>query len=113
VGLVKPSARSDGGFRLYTEADVERILLVRRMKPLGFSLEQMAQVLRIVDAAESGGSAGDGAAPGVGEDADVDVSEFIDQARTRREKLAGQVVAADELIAHLERVRDRIVRGTR
>jgi len=25
VGLVPPSARSEGGFRLYTEADVERL----------------------------------------------------------------------------------------
>ena len=37
VGLVTPSARSAGGFRLYTEADVERLLVIRRMKPLGFT----------------------------------------------------------------------------
>ena len=36
-GLVTPSHRSPGGFRLYTEADIERLLLIRRMKPLGFS----------------------------------------------------------------------------
>lgn len=41
VGLVSPSAHSPGGFRLYTQADVERLLLIRRMKPLGFSLERM------------------------------------------------------------------------
>jgi DNA-binding transcriptional MerR regulator len=34
AGLVTPSARSAGGFRLYTEADVERLLVIRRMKPL-------------------------------------------------------------------------------
>ena len=33
-GLVTPSYRSSGGFRLYTEDDVERLLLIRRMKPL-------------------------------------------------------------------------------
>jgi MerR family copper efflux transcriptional regulator len=44
-GLVTPSHRSTGGFRLYTEADVERLLLIRRMKPLGFSLEEMRQLL--------------------------------------------------------------------
>jgi hypothetical protein len=27
VGLLRPSGRTDGGFRLYTEADVEKILL--------------------------------------------------------------------------------------
>ena len=49
VGLVPPSARSKGGFRLYTEADVERLLLVRQMKPLDFSLEDMRDLLSVVD----------------------------------------------------------------
>lgn len=45
VGLVRPSARSEGGFRLYTEEDVQRILVIRRMKPLEFTLEEMRQLL--------------------------------------------------------------------
>ncbi|WP_422336164.1 MerR family transcriptional regulator [Rhodococcus sp. (in: high G+C Gram-positive bacteria)] len=45
VGLVTPSERSAGGFRLYTEADVQRLLVIRRMKPLGFTLEEMKQLL--------------------------------------------------------------------
>lgn len=45
VGLVEPSARSAGGFRLYTEDDVERLLVIRRMKPLGFTLEEMRELL--------------------------------------------------------------------
>ncbi|APE36878.1 MerR family transcriptional regulator [Nocardia mangyaensis] len=49
VGLVTPSARSAGGFRLYTEADVERLLVIRRMKPLGFTLEQMRELLEALD----------------------------------------------------------------
>ncbi|MGW7681153.1 MerR family transcriptional regulator [Kribbella sp. NPDC054772] len=49
VGLVPPSARSKGGFRLYSESDVERLLLIRRMKPLGFTLEEMADVLDLLD----------------------------------------------------------------
>lgn len=44
-GLVTPSHRSSGGFRLYTDADIERLLLIRRMKPLGFSLEEMRELL--------------------------------------------------------------------
>lgn len=31
AGLVVPSARSDGGFRLYTEADLDRLRVVKRM----------------------------------------------------------------------------------
>lgn len=49
VGLVTPSARSAGGFRLYTEADVERLLVIRRMKPLGFALAEMRDLLDSLD----------------------------------------------------------------
>ncbi|MFV2103080.1 MerR family transcriptional regulator [Micromonospora sp. LOL_024] len=49
VGLIVPSARSQGGFRLYTDADVDRLQVVKRMKPLEFSLEQMRELLAIVD----------------------------------------------------------------
>lgn len=49
VGLVVPSARSTGGFRLYTATDVARLLRVRRMKPLDFSLEEMREVLESLD----------------------------------------------------------------
>ncbi|MCM2579525.1 MerR family transcriptional regulator [Streptomyces meridianus] len=49
VGLVIPSARSKGGFRLYTDTDVERLMVIRRMKPLDFSLEEMRDLLEITD----------------------------------------------------------------
>jgi DNA-binding transcriptional MerR regulator len=45
VGLVTPSARSSGRYRLYTEDDVDRLRTIRRMKPLGFTLEEMRQLL--------------------------------------------------------------------
>lgn len=46
VGLVEPSERSAGGFRLYTEADVDRLFAIRRMKPLGFTLDEMRSLLQ-------------------------------------------------------------------
>ncbi|MFJ8193130.1 MerR family transcriptional regulator [Streptomyces sp. NPDC096094] len=49
VGLVIPSARSKGGFRLYTSADVDRLMVIRRMKPLDFSLDEMRDLLDITD----------------------------------------------------------------
>ena len=49
VGLVPPSARTSGGFRLYTDADIERLELVKRMKPLDFTLEEMRDLLTTVD----------------------------------------------------------------
>ena len=49
LGLASPSAHSPGGFRLYTVADVERLLTIRRMKPLGFPLDRMREFARAVD----------------------------------------------------------------
>lgn len=50
MGLVTPSARSTGGFRLYTEEDVARLQVVKRMKPLDFSLEEMKGLMATLDA---------------------------------------------------------------
>lgn len=44
--LITPAGRTSGGFRLYSERDVQRLLLIMQMKPLGFSLEQMRQVVQ-------------------------------------------------------------------
>ena len=49
VGLITPSARSQGGFRLYTEHDASRLQLVKDMKPLGFSLDEMRDLLEVLD----------------------------------------------------------------
>ncbi|MEV4455459.1 MerR family transcriptional regulator [Microbispora sp. NPDC004025] len=48
VGLIVP-ARTQGGFRLYSEEDVQRLALIKRMKPLGFTLEEMRDLLEITD----------------------------------------------------------------
>lgn len=49
MDLVPPTARSVGGFRMYSESDVDRFRLIMRMKPLGFSLEEMKDVLDLFD----------------------------------------------------------------
>lgn len=58
TGLVTPSARSQGGFRLYTETDVARLMVIRRMKPLGFTLDQMRDLLEATDSLDTGGDLG-------------------------------------------------------
>lgn len=47
VGLLAQAERSQGGFRLYSETAVQRMLVIKQMKPLGFTLEQMRDVLQI------------------------------------------------------------------
>ncbi|MFJ9829174.1 MerR family transcriptional regulator [Streptomyces sp. NPDC101160] len=48
-GLVVPSAASEGGFPLYTDADVARLMVIRRMKPLGFTLDETRDLLTALD----------------------------------------------------------------
>ncbi|MGW0435885.1 MerR family transcriptional regulator [Micromonospora sp. NPDC003197] len=50
AGLVLPSARSEGGFRLYTATDLARLAVIKRMKPLGFTLDEMRDLLTVLDA---------------------------------------------------------------
>jgi MerR family transcriptional regulator, copper efflux regulator len=61
VGLVVPSGRTAGGFRLYTDEDVERLALIKRMKPLGFSLDEMRDLLEIRDSLTNGTGSAEGA----------------------------------------------------
>ena len=52
-GLVVPS-RTAGGFRLYTDADIERFRLIMQMKPLDFSLDEMRELLTIRERMDAG-----------------------------------------------------------
>jgi len=52
AGLVRPSARTDGNFRLYSERDVERLRAVRDMKPYGLSTEEMHVLATLLDRSE-------------------------------------------------------------
>lgn len=100
VGLVTPSARSKGGFRLYTEVDVERLMVIRRMKPLDFSLDEMRDLLQITDRL----AATD--APPNGEERER-LRERLDAYRkvadARCETLRARLLAAEDFAATLRR----------
>lgn len=49
-GLVVPATRTTGGFRLYDQNAVASLQLVKQMKPLGFSVDDMGEVLTALDA---------------------------------------------------------------
>ncbi|MEU3604592.1 MerR family transcriptional regulator [Streptomyces sp. NPDC035033] len=92
TGLVIPSARSQGGFRLYTETDVARLMVIRRMKPLGFTLEQMRDLLDATDRLDSGDA--------------LDAAEreaLLERVRTYRQAASEQV---DKLRVQLARAED-------
>lgn len=91
VGLVTPSARTGGGFRLYTDEDVERLTTIRRMKPLGFTLEEMSTLLASLDALDD---------PGTGPDARREAESFVADCHARAEEscqtLRRQLAYAEE-----------------
>jgi DNA-binding transcriptional MerR regulator len=45
IGLLAPSAHSEGGHRLYTAADIARLQQIKSLRQLGFSLEQTRECL--------------------------------------------------------------------
>ena len=45
--LLPPASRTAGRFRLYTGNDIERLRFVQRMQRLGFSLEEIKQLMGI------------------------------------------------------------------
>ena len=119
VGLLTPSGRSEGGFRLYTHDDYLRLMVIRRMKPLGFSLDEMAELLRVVDALDGGAgdAAGSSDAAGAGDEAGpagearstdegdgrdqatrASLAAFVDETVERRAKLERQLAMADEFL---------------
>jgi DNA-binding transcriptional MerR regulator len=48
-GLLTPSAESDGGFRLYTDKEMARLVQILMMKDLGFSLGEIKERLASMD----------------------------------------------------------------
>jgi MerR family transcriptional regulator, copper efflux regulator len=47
VGLVIPVSRTHGNFRLYDSDAVARLLVIKQMKPLDFTLEEMRELLTL------------------------------------------------------------------
>ena len=97
VGLVQPSGRSAGGFRLYTDDDVERLRLVKHMKPLDFTLDEMRELLDLRDRL-SGGAGGPERAELVRR-----LELFAAAAERRCETLRDQLGAAEAMVQTLRR----------
>ena len=96
VGLVTPTDRTSGGFRLYNDEDLERLELARDLKPLGFSLDQMRELLDVFGRVRSRGTRA----------AKRDLArleEFVEQAQSRCVDLEAQLDAAREAATKVTR----------
>ena len=49
IGVLPPALRSPSGYRLYHSETAERVRLIRRALKLGFSLNELAEILKIRD----------------------------------------------------------------
>lgn len=45
IGLTPPAARTDAGYRSYTQADIHRLHFIRRARDLGFSVAEIGDLL--------------------------------------------------------------------
>jgi DNA-binding transcriptional MerR regulator len=54
MGLLHPATRSSGGFRLYARSVVERVRWIDLLHGMGFSLQEMSELLRSWWSAELG-----------------------------------------------------------
>ncbi len=96
TNLVPPSGRSAGGFRLYTDVDIDRLRLVKQMKPLDLTLDEMRDLLTTRD------RLADPAAPKRVRDDLLDrLSMFADLAEERCQRLRDQVEAGEGIIRTL------------
>ncbi|MTD13837.1 MerR family transcriptional regulator [Nakamurella sp. YIM 132087] len=96
-GLLTPSARSTGGFRLYSSQDLDRLMVIRRMKPLGFSIDEMRDLLDILHRLSSASTA----AGEIGPLRDR-LDGFRSEAVQRRDRLRIQLDRAEEFVDTLE-----------
>ena len=47
IGLIDAAKRSDAGYRIYTDQDLKTLSFVKHARELGFSSEQMKQLISL------------------------------------------------------------------
>ncbi len=97
-GLLVPEKRTEGGFRLFTDEHVERLGVIKHMKPLGFTVQEMREVL---DARDLVGRPDAGADEE--EAARAVLADFAERAVQRCDRLRDQLARAEDFAAQLRR----------
>ena len=102
MGLIEPEKRTEGGFRLYTEAHVDRLGMIKRMKPLGFTVQEMRELLDARDGVRAHGD----------ERARERLSEYARAAAERCDELRAKLESGEELARTLRRESRRRPKST-
>lgn len=53
IGLIQPAGQQENGYRLFTSQDATRLRFIRMAKHLGFTLNEIRQILRYAGSGES------------------------------------------------------------
>ncbi len=94
VGLLTPTDRSPGGFRLYSEDDVRRLEVLKGMKPFGLTLEEIRELMALLDG-DTPGTPGEvrAALTGYAARADARIAQLDEHANEVR-RLRARILAA-------------------
>ncbi|MGI8878995.1 MAG: MerR family transcriptional regulator [Jatrophihabitans sp.] len=79
IGVLRPSGRTPGGYRMYSDADLQRLQRIMAYRELGFSLDKITTIL---------------------DDSDVDPVEHL---RLQRDVLMDRIDRLQEMVAALEK----------
>lgn len=96
VGLVIPSARTRGGFRLYTEDDIAKLSLIKHLKPLEFTLEELGELLDLRERLEHEQD------PAVRADLNDRLAAYVDVTRQRARDLRAQLATIETVSRQLD-----------
>jgi DNA-binding transcriptional MerR regulator len=106
IGLLEPPTRTEGGYRLYSAADVQRLERIKRLRDLlGFSLAEIREMVRAEEEREQVRSAWHRETAPQARLARLDEAETLvrRQMRLVEEKLAGLREMRDALQGRLAR----------
>jgi DNA-binding transcriptional MerR regulator len=104
IGLVVPTGRTSGGFRIYTEGDIERLLLVKAVKPLGLGLDETRAMLEARDRLQSQPR------PAIADDEARLMMAYLSTAQERLRRLRANLRDAEEAVRLLARDVDTLRR---
>ncbi|UTL80652.1 Cu(I)-responsive transcriptional regulator [Pseudomonas putida] len=89
IGLLKPAARSDSGYRLYQPEDLHSLAFIKRSRDLGFSLEEVGKLLTLWQDRQRASA-----------DVKALALQHINELNRRIEELASLRDTLSELVAH-------------
>ena len=104
VGLIRPTVRTAGGFRLYSDDELVRVQLVRAMKPADLTIEELRELADLVESVRRPRRPGSSATNPPDTAAIARLEAFIARIRARCEILRGRIDDAEAATLELERL---------